>query len=64
MYQLLYFSYEGQFQLAAYDFEQDKDNYAKLLETEKTSYFSKHVASKIIINNEFWRTNSYSQLYF
>ncbi|XP_043470179.1 uncharacterized protein LOC122503626 [Leptopilina heterotoma] len=60
IYQILNSTYEESFLLAAYDFEQDEEKVAKLLETKKSTYFSKNKVAKLIINNEFWRTNSYN----
>ena len=52
-------SYEGEFMIAAYDFELDEDRRLKLEETKKTTYFSKNKVAKLVINHEFYRTNFY-----
>lgn len=55
VYQILMQSYEGEFLIAAYDFEQIDQNYQTLLEKKKTTYFSKNKVAKLVINHKFHR---------
>lgn len=60
VYHVLIESGEGVFQIAAYDFEQNKENKKRLLECKKETYFSIHKIAKLIIFHEVRRTRSYS----
>ncbi|XP_024871903.1 uncharacterized protein LOC112454637 [Temnothorax curvispinosus] len=51
-------TYDGSSQIDMYDFEATKENYEKLLETKKKTYFSKNKVAKCIIGDEFHRTKS------
>lgn len=56
IYHILNQTYEGEFLIATYDFETNKENYNKLLETKKQTYFNLHKVAKLIVNHEFQRT--------
>lgn len=58
--QVLSKSGEGEFLIKLYQFEKNKDNYAKLLAAKKRSYFSIHAVARIVIFDEVQRTGSYT----
>ena len=58
MHQILIKSYEGRFLLAAFEYEKNPSNYNKLINEKKKTYFKRNKIAKLIINDEFERTNS------
>lgn len=50
---------ESEFQIQAYDFEQEKENKKRLLEIKKETYFSVYKVARIIVHHEIQRTRSY-----
>ena len=59
IFQILNKSYEGSFQIAAYDFESVKENRQHLLDTKHQTYFSKNKVAKLVADHEIYRTNNY-----
>ena len=53
-------TYEGEFLIAAHDFEKIEANFEKLLKQKKTTYFAANKVARLIINQEFRHTANYT----